>query len=123
MASQPHRPRAADHDPLEAQTRITFFRSGGPGGQHRNKTSTAVRLEHLPTGVRVTAAEERSQHRNRLIAFERLRRKLLARGHRPPPRIPTRVTAASREARLRAKRLRATKKTRRQRPAGKGEEV
>ena len=123
MASRPPRPRVADRDPLEAQTRITFFRSGGPGGQHRNKTSTAVRLKHLPTGVTVTAAEERSQHRNRLIAFERLRRKLLARGHRPPPRIPTRATVASREARLRAKRLCAAKKTRRQRPGGKGEEV
>jgi len=110
MGRRPSSAIAADRDPLVAQTRITFFRSGGPGGQHRNKTETAVRLIHLPTGLTVTAAEERSQRRNRAIAFERLRQRLAARNRRPTPRLATRATAASREARLRAKRLQARKK-------------
>lgn len=101
----------ADRDLLATETRITFFRSGGPGGQHRNKTSTAVRLQHLPTGLTVTASEERSQHQNRAIAFERLRYKLRALLHRPARRIPTRRPAASKETRLQTKRLQSTKKS------------
>ena len=48
------------------------FRSTGPGGQHKNKTDSAIRMKHLPTGTVVIAARNRSQHRNREIAFENL---------------------------------------------------
>lgn len=54
------------------------FRGSGPGGQHRNTTDSAVRLTHLPTGTVVTATEERSQHLNRLVAWQRLEAKLAA---------------------------------------------
>ena len=56
--------------------RIDTFRDSGPGGQHRNKTDSAVRITHLPSGVVVTATEERSQARNKKVAIERLRVKL-----------------------------------------------
>lgn len=58
---------------LQVQCRVETLRSSGPGGQHRNKTESAVRLLHLPTGLVAFAAEDRSQHKNRTKAFKRLR--------------------------------------------------
>lgn len=49
-----------------------FSRSGGPGGQHANKVSTAVTLVHLPSGISVTVQDTRSQYRNRQLAIHRL---------------------------------------------------
>lgn len=57
--------------------RCDTYRASGNGGQHRNKTDSAVRLTYLPTGMMVTATEDRSQHVNRKVAWERLERKLL----------------------------------------------
>jgi protein subunit release factor B len=61
---------------LLAQCEETFFTAGGPGGQHRNKTESGVRLVHPPTGVVVTATERRSQAQNRGEALVRLRERL-----------------------------------------------
>lgn len=52
------------------------MRASGPGGQHVNRTESAVRVTHLPTGVQATAMEERSQHRNRKLALARLSKRL-----------------------------------------------
>jgi len=50
-----------------------FVRSGGPGGQHRNKVSSGVRLRHAESGIMVTATEQRNQHANRRTALRRMR--------------------------------------------------
>lgn len=58
---------------LIAQCAIDCYRSSGPGGQKKNKTSSAVRLRHEPTGLSVIAEEDRSQHVNKTRALRRLR--------------------------------------------------
>ncbi len=83
---------------------------GGPGGQHRNKTESGVRLHHRPTGVTVTATERRSQLQNRGAALERLRERLRTLSHRPAPRRPMRPTRGAKERRLAAKRQRSERK-------------
>lgn len=61
---------------LLAQCEVDTYRASGPGGQKRNKTSSAVRLRHPPSGLSVIAEESRSQHENRARALRRLRQAL-----------------------------------------------
>ena len=58
------------------KVRWETMRARGPGGQHVNRTESAVRVTHVPSGVQATAMEERSQHRNRKLALARLMKKL-----------------------------------------------
>jgi ribosome-associated protein len=88
----------------------TFFVGSGPGGQHRNKTASAVRLFHPQTGVTVTATERRSQAQNRSVALQRLRAALRALARVPRVRRPTRPSRASKERRLNAKRHHSQRK-------------
>ncbi|MFZ3353196.1 MAG: peptide chain release factor 2 [Xanthobacteraceae bacterium] len=60
----------------EADVRVDTMRSGGAGGQHVNKTESAVRLTHIPTSIAVVSQGDRSQHRNRATAWQMLRAKL-----------------------------------------------
>ena len=104
---------------LEREVRLDTYRASGPGGQHVNRTESAVRLTHLPSGVVVTATENRSQIRNREVAFERLINRLRALNHVPKRRKPTRVSRGAKERRLEAKKHRAALK--RGRAGGHGE--
>ncbi len=105
-----------DDEALLAQCRVETFRSGGPGGQHQNVTESGVRLVHLPTGIRAVSREDRSQHRNRERALERLREKLEARTRKAKPRLKTRIPRATKKRRREAKRKRGQTKQLRKKP-------
>ena len=82
----------ASDDDLLKECEVETFRSSGPGGQHVNKTESAVRLRHLPSGIVVSSQQERSQHRNKAICLKKLREKIEKLNYRAPRRIPTRVS-------------------------------
>jgi hypothetical protein len=70
---------------LLAQCEVDTYRASGPGGQKRNKTSSAVRIRHLPSGLIVIAEESRSQHENRARALKRLRQAFFLKVRDPIP--------------------------------------
>jgi protein subunit release factor B len=71
-------PRFLNDEQLLAECRVDVSRGSGPGGQKRNKTSNAVHLRHVATGVEATGTESRSLVENRLHAIHRLRLKIAA---------------------------------------------
>ncbi|HEY1403589.1 MAG TPA: peptide chain release factor-like protein [Pyrinomonadaceae bacterium] len=90
-------------DDLLRECEVDTFRSSGPGGQHVNKTESAVRLTHRPTGVVVTCREARSQHQNKATCLRKLRERVEKLNHRPAKRVPTRATQGAKERTLEAK--------------------
>jgi peptide chain release factor len=110
---------------LESELEEIFARSGGPGGQNVNKVSTAVTLRHLPSGLRVTVQDSRSQALNRKLARERLldaierrrqddraaelsRREKLRRQRSPRPRALKRRILEGKRRRSKLKKLRTS---------------
>ena len=71
-----HQWTALTDEQLLSQCEVDTYRASGPGGQKRNKTSSAVRIRHPPSGLLVIAEESRSQHENRARALRRLRQAL-----------------------------------------------
>ena len=92
----------ADEDLLR-ECEVETMRASGPGGQHVNKTESAVRLKHLPSGLVVTSREERSQHRNKAICLRKLRERVEQLNHRPAKRVPTRVPSSAKNRTLEEK--------------------
>jgi hypothetical protein len=92
--------RLTDRQLLE-QCEVDTYRASGPGGQKRNKTSSAVRLRHLPSGLIVIAEESRSQHENKARALRRLRKQLYLKLREPvPPANAADLLEAMRERHL-----------------------
>ena len=105
----------SDEDLLK-ECNVDTFRAGGKGGQHLNKTESAVRMTHLPTGTVVSCQDERSQYQNKRKCLLQLREKLVALNYRPPKRIPTRKPRSAKEKILETKRKQSQKKQLRQKP-------
>ena len=96
-------PYTTDRLALEREVVVEVFRASGPGGQHVNKTESALRLTHPPSGVVVMAQDSRSQFRNREIAYERLIERLKRLNHVPKKRVATKPTRSSKERRIAGK--------------------
>ena len=102
---------------LLRECEVETFRSSGPGGQHVNKTESAVRLQHRPSSVVVTSQQERSQHRNKAICLEKLRKKIERLNYRPAKRVPTRISRGAKNRTLEEKSRRSQLKRLRTKPS------
>ncbi len=111
-------PYALERSALEREVVVEVFRARGPGGQHVNKTESALRLTHLPSGVVVTARDSPSQFRNRATAFRRLVERLERLNRVPKKRVATRPSLASKRRRVEGKKQRAVTKRMRSRVDG-----
>jgi ribosome-associated protein len=90
--------------------RMEYFKSGGPGGQHKNRTLTAVRVIHGPTGLTAVGQESRSQSQNKALALARLSAKVARHFAPRKKRLATRSTRSSQERRLAFKKKMGMKK-------------
>ena len=106
----------SDEDLLR-ECEVETFRSSGPGGQHVNKTESAVRLKHTPSGIVVSSQQERSQHRNKAICLQKLRDKVAQLNFRPKKRVPTRVPGSVKKRTLEDKARRSQIKRLRSKPS------
>ena len=92
------------------ECKVDTYRSRGKGGQHANKTESAVRLTHLSSGIQVSCQDERSQYQNKKKCIKELRIRIEEYNYRLPKRIPTKPTTASIERRLNKKKKQSEKK-------------
>lgn len=117
MSTSPARRQAAlealalDDEALLKTCDVEYFIASGPGGQHRNKTESGVRLTHPPTELSVSATERRSQIQNKGVALERLREGLKALTFVPKVRRATKPSKGSQKRRLETKKRTGQKKS------------
>ena len=105
----------SDEDLLK-ECKVETFRSSGKGGQHVNKTESAIRLTHLKTRITVICQDERSQLQNKKKCLIRLRKKLAEFNYHPPIRIPTQKPQSVKNNVLKKKKMHSMKKQLRQKP-------
>ncbi len=108
---------------LKKEVQIDYYKSSGPGGQHKNKTMSSVRMYHKPTGIRVIATESRSQIKNRELAFKRLQVKLIELNIEEKERVFTKKPRHVKEKILQNKKKRSQKKQSRKRVSGNDAEL
>ena len=101
---------------LISECKIETFRSSGKGGQHANKTESAVRLTHIKSGIQVMCQDERSQYLNKMKCIKELRLRIEKNNYIPPKRIKTKPTKGSIERRLSSKKHTSDKKRNRKKP-------
>lgn len=90
--------------------KISFLKGSGPGGQNRNKRMSGVRVEHLPTGIKVMATERRSQSQNLATALERLQHKIDRYLFKPKTRKKSTPSKKTVENRISKKKIHSKKK-------------
>ena len=103
-------------DTLLSECKVETFRSSGKGGQHANKTESAVRLTHIKSGIQVMCQDERSQYLNKIKCIKELRLRIEKNNYIPPKRIRTKPTKGSIERRLLTKKHKSEKKKNRKNP-------
>lgn len=102
--------RSSEDKKLLAECKVQAYKASGSGGQHVQKTDSAVRLIHIPTGIRVTSQAERSQYLNKKICLEKLKKKLAERKKKRKKRVPTKKSRSVREKELKEKKRVSEKK-------------
>lgn len=90
--------------------KVESFKSSGPGGQRKNKTETAIRITHLPTGIVATGTEFSYQYQNKKSAFKKLEQKIRQRYEKKKKRIPTKKSKATKQKILNYKKKHSEKK-------------
>tara|TARA_B110000116_G_scaffold96455_1_gene84123 strand:+ start:98 stop:454 length:357 start_codon:yes stop_codon:yes gene_type:complete len=103
-------------DTLLSECKVETFRSSGKGGQHVNKTESAVRLTHVKSGIQAMCQDERSQYLNKIKCIKELRRRIEKNNYIPKKRIQTKPTRGSIERRLTTKKYKSEKKKNRKSP-------
>lgn len=99
-----------DDDALLAECDFEAFRASGKGGQHVNKTDSAVRLHHRPTGITVTSQESRSQWQNRYMCLQKIREKVAKLNVVVKPRKATKKSWGAKQTTLDEKSKHSAKK-------------
>jgi peptide chain release factor len=94
----------------KSDLKVDFFKSSGPGGQRKNKSETAVRITHLPTGLTVTETSYAHQYQNKKVALLRLEERLRQLNRKKKKRIATNTPRSLKEQILKKKKLVGDKK-------------